>query len=147
MSAASCTQLPRRFVLTVRSAAASTRLSLVTRQKLGGRRGAIARSACPSHAPFAASDPVSRGAHALALGASAVTQPWRTCSPPGFAVGTGAAGVPEPGPAGTVVVVVVDGVVVVVLAGTVVVVVLGVVGEPGVDGGVGAPGAAAGVGF
>src|SRR5580700_1931335 len=72
------------------------------------------------------------GAYAVALGASAVTQPWRTCSPPGFAVGGGVLLVPEPGPAGTVVVVVVvdvpDGagvLVVVVLAGTVVVVAIG----------------------
>ena len=82
---------------------------------------------------FETPTPRAGGAYALALGASAVTQVWRTCSPPGFGVGGGALLVPVSAPAGVVVVVVVvevvavgaGVVVVVVLSGTVVVVASG----------------------
>lgn len=128
MPAAPRTQLRRCFVLTVRSTAASTRLSLVTAQKLGGMGGAMQPAARPSHAPLPDADAVLTvfcRRQALALGAREVTQPWSTCRPPGFAVGAGAVPVPEPGPEGVVVVVVVVGeTVVVVLSGAVVVVVV-----------------------
>ena len=61
--------------------------------------------------------------YALALGARAVTQPWRTWRPPGLAVGAGVAA-PGLGPEGVVVLVVVVGAAVVVVLGAAVVVVV-----------------------